>query len=314
MRPRRAGTQQGVQPVWRANRHQSAGTHHFPFFEDAHAIRALAVAYDMTGKREYLDTCQHWSDRMIAYQDKMDPKGAYYLNYFRKPGQSEKDEMWFISDAGSMAMAVFATAVRCPDNRDKARYLTSVEAFAKLIMADRIGRNGGIIEKLWGGFADEWWCSTATLGAPALQLYEATGKEEYRRVGLAVLRWMIGRNFYDAQVITFRQRPSGVVFYDFELYVAGLKYLPAGSPERKAALAQIAEALRWMAANQIGRGAKPAFAYRNEVTPTWPRSPSSCTPSPTNCRNTGIWCPRPTGNSVTWAACCLTRGIRPSRT
>ena len=75
---------------------------------------------------------------------------------------------------------------------------------------------------------------------------------------------MIGRNFYDAQVITFKQRPSGVIFYDFELYVAGLKYLPAGSPERKAALAQIAEALRWMAAHQIGRGAKPAFTYRDK--------------------------------------------------
>ena len=130
-------------------------THHFPFFEDAHAVRALAVANDMTGKQEYLDTCRHWSDRMIAYQDQMDPKGAYYLNYFRKPGQRPTKELWFISDAGSMAMAVFATAIRCPDEADKARYLKSVEAFAKVVMADRIGRNGGIIEKLWGGWADE---------------------------------------------------------------------------------------------------------------------------------------------------------------
>jgi len=38
-------------------------THHAPFFEDSHAVRALAVAYDMTGKREYLDTCRRWSDR-----------------------------------------------------------------------------------------------------------------------------------------------------------------------------------------------------------------------------------------------------------
>ena len=64
-------------------------THHSPFFEDAHAVRALAVAYDMTGKKEYLDTCKHWSDRMIAYQEKMNPKGAYYLNYFRKPGKRD---------------------------------------------------------------------------------------------------------------------------------------------------------------------------------------------------------------------------------
>ena len=36
-------------------------THHMPFFEDAHAVRALAVAYDMTGKRKYLDAC--WSGK-----------------------------------------------------------------------------------------------------------------------------------------------------------------------------------------------------------------------------------------------------------
>jgi hypothetical protein len=131
-------------------------------------------------------------------------------------------------------------------------------------MADRIGKNGGIIEKLWGGFADEWWCSTATFGVPALQLYEETGQEKYGKVGLGSLRWMIGRDFRDAKVIGFRQRPSGVIFYDFELYVAGLKYLPAGSQERKAAMVQISEALKWMAANQIGRGGKPAFSYRDD--------------------------------------------------
>lgn len=237
-------------------------THHVPFFEDSHAIRALAVAYDMTGKQEYLDTCKHWSDRMIAYQEKMIPKGAYYLNYFRKPGDSES--MWFISDAGSVGMGVFATAVRCPDKNDKARYLDSAESFAKVVMADRIGPNGGIIEELWGSFRDEWWCSTATFGSLALQLYEETGKEEYRKVGLGSLRWMIGRDFRDARIIDFQQRASGVIFYDFELYVIGMKYLPAGSEERKAAMAQIAEALKWMEANQIGRGGKPSWRYLDD--------------------------------------------------
>ena len=237
-------------------------THHMPFFEDAHAIRALAVAYDMTGKQEYLDTCKHWSDRIIAYQEKMIPQGAYYMNYFRMPGDSES--MWFISDAGSVGMGVFATAVRCPDKNDKARYLDSAESFAKVVMADRIGPNGGIIEELWDDFRDEWWCSTATFGSLALQLYEETGKEEYRRVGLGALRWMIGRDFRDAKVIDFQQRASGVIFYDFEIYVMGMKYLPDGSEERKAAMAQIAEALKWMAANQRGRGGKPSWRYLDD--------------------------------------------------
>jgi hypothetical protein len=37
-------------------------THHMPFFEDAHAVRALAVAYDMTGEQKYLDACRRWSE------------------------------------------------------------------------------------------------------------------------------------------------------------------------------------------------------------------------------------------------------------
>jgi len=34
-----------------------------PFFEDAHAVRALAVACDMTGQQKYLDACRCWSGR-----------------------------------------------------------------------------------------------------------------------------------------------------------------------------------------------------------------------------------------------------------
>lgn len=233
-------------------------THHVPFFEDAHAIRALAVAYDITGKQAYLDTCKHWCDRIMAYQEKMIPKGGYYLNYCRPPGSTAGH--WFVSDAGSIGLGVFATAVRCQDKNDKARYLESVEWLAKVVMPDRIGPNGGIIEELWEG-SEEWWCSTATFGALAIQLYEETGKEEYRKVGLGALGWMIGRDFRTATVIGFDRRPSGVIFYDFELYVAGMKYLAAGSEERKAAIAQIAEALKWMDENQKGRGGNPSFGY-----------------------------------------------------
>jgi len=237
-------------------------THHVPFFEDSHAVRALAVGYDMTGKKEYLETCQRWSDRMIAFQDKMIPKGAYYLNYFRKPG--ETGGHWFISDASSVAMGVLATAVRSPQKADKDRYLNSVKSYAELVMRDRIGKDGGIVEVLWGGFRDSWWCSTGTFGALAFLLHDETGEARYLQVGLGALGWMVRHDFRDAKVIGFQQRPSGVVFYDFQLHAAGMKHLPASSKERSAAVAQIRDALKWMATVQIGRGGKPPWGYLDD--------------------------------------------------
>jgi len=239
-------------------------THHVPFFEDGHAIRALAVGYDMTGKKEYLETCKYWCDRVIAYQEKMIPKGAYYLNYSGTRGPGQKEGMWYISDAGTVGMGVLATAVRCSDQDDKQRYVNSARSLAKVVLADRIGKGGGVIEYLWGNFKEEWWCSTATFGALAFHLYDETGDEQYLKVGLDALRWMIGRDFRAAKVIGFEQRPSGVLFYDFQLYVAGMKHLPAGSEERKAATAQISKALEWMAENQRGRGANPKWSYRDD--------------------------------------------------
>lgn len=44
------------------------------FYWDAYVVRALAAAYDMTGKEEYLGACKLWSDRMIEYQNGMVPK------------------------------------------------------------------------------------------------------------------------------------------------------------------------------------------------------------------------------------------------
>ena len=41
-------------------------THHMPFFEDGHAVRALAAGYDLTGKRAYREACKRWSDQMSA--------------------------------------------------------------------------------------------------------------------------------------------------------------------------------------------------------------------------------------------------------
>jgi len=45
-----------------------------PFYQDSYAVRALAVAYDLTAERKYLDVCRAWSDQMLEYQVGMTPK------------------------------------------------------------------------------------------------------------------------------------------------------------------------------------------------------------------------------------------------
>ena len=65
-------------------------------FVDSYAVRALAVAYDLTGRERYWRACKAWSDRMLRYQSGMIPKGAYYMDYHRKPGESTGQ--WFVAD------------------------------------------------------------------------------------------------------------------------------------------------------------------------------------------------------------------------
>ena len=237
-------------------------THHMPFFEDGHAVRALAVGYDFTGKQAYLDACRRWSDRMIAYQGEMIPRGAYYMNHSRAPGQDKGQ--WNVADSGSIGMGVLATASRCPEAADKARYLASVRRFAQLVMDNYVGPEGGISNGLWPEYAGQWWCSTATFGTLAFTLYEETGEPQFLQAGQRALDWLIGQDFRELKPITFQQRPSGTIFYCFELYLAGLKHLAPDSPKYRAATRQIDLALAWMASNQKSRGAHvPDYTERN---------------------------------------------------
>jgi hypothetical protein len=237
-------------------------THHMPFFEDGHAARALAVGYDLTGKRAYLDACRRWSDRMIEYQSRMIPAGAYYMNHSRAPGQDKGQ--WNVADSGSVGLGVLATATRCTDPKDAGRYLASVKRFAKLVMDNYVGPEGGICNGLWPEYAGQWWCSSATFGTMAFTLYEATGEEQYLKVGKGALNWLIGQDFRQLKPITFQQRPSGTIFYCFELYLAGLKHLPPDSANYRTAMQQIDLALDWMAHNQKSRGADiPDYTERN---------------------------------------------------
>jgi hypothetical protein len=237
-------------------------THHMPFFEDAHAVRALAVAHDMCGKKAYLEACCRWCDRIIAYQKKMIPAGAYYMNHSRAPGQDRGQ--WNVADSGSIGQGVLATAVRCTDPVRKARYLASVKAFVSLVTENYVGPEGGIANGLWPAYSGEWWCSTATFGTLLFLLYEETGEERYLKTAKKAFEWMLRQDFRKVKPITFEQRPSGIIFYCFELYVAALKHLKRGTPKYQRAAEQIRRALDWVAHNQKTRGADvPHYLKRN---------------------------------------------------
>lgn len=237
-------------------------THHMPFFEDAHAVRALAVGYDLTGKRAWLDACTHWADRIIEYQKAMIPHGAYYINHSRKPGEDKGQ--WNLADSGSIGMGVLATATRCTDPVRKAGYLRSVKGFARLVTDNYVKPEGGISNGLWPEYAGPWWCSSATFGTLAFLLYDETGDEEYLNVAKGALTWMLQQDFRSFKPITFEQRPSGTVFYVFEFYLAGLKHLPPESANYQRIVSQFDLALDWMSKNQKTRGASiPDYTERN---------------------------------------------------
>ena len=236
-------------------------THHSPFFEDSHAVRALAVAYDMTGKREYLDTCRCWSDRMIAYQHKMIPKDAYYLNYYRQPGDMK--DQWFSSDAASVGMAVLATAIRATDKAERDRYLDSVKAFARAcgrqVHQGRRNKRRHLDTVRWPvvGFHRHLWRNVPV--ALRGDRRRAIPQDRRRRRPLAAQDRLPRR-----QADHDERAAVGDRVLRFRVLRRGAEISAGRFPQRKTLLAQISEMLKWLEANQIGRGGKPAWAYNDD--------------------------------------------------
>lgn len=240
---------------------ENPATHHFPFFEDSYGVRALLVAYDMTGNKKYLDASTRWSDQVIKLQQGMIPKGAYYMNYAdsRAPGEVKGD--WNVADSGSIAMAVLATAVRTHDLQEKQRYLRSIRSFARLVIDNYVGKDGGITDGLWPDYAGEWWSSTATFGAFLYLAYGQTRDPEYLKVALRATDWLNRHSFDKPQPPAFEALSPGVVFYCLESYATAMPYLEPHTQRRREAEAHINEALDWLAKNQRGRGAKTSVNY-----------------------------------------------------
>jgi len=235
-----------------------AQTHHSAFFVDSYVVRALCVAYDITGNNKYLSTCQRWSDRVIALQKLMIPHGAYYMNYGREPGATQGD--WYVADSGSIAMGILATSIRTSDEH-RLRYLRSVQAYAKLVAKSYFGKRGGISDGIWGQSTDEWWASTAIAGMLFAHFHRETGCEEHASHALNAFKWTLLNGLRNATNPTFEQGPAGVVFYTGEFFAVALRHGKLTERERDAASPHLEVILDWLANNQKGRGATTSVDY-----------------------------------------------------
>jgi hypothetical protein len=245
--------------------HLNSPTRKVPFYHDSYAVRGLMVAYDITQKREYLEVSTAWADRMVEYQEKMTPAGAYYMNYNRKPGQTTGQ--WYVADSASIALGVLATAVRCRDAGDQdryVRYLRSVESYAQLTIANYVGPKGGITDGLWAKFDGEWWCSSGIFGSLSYVLYAETGQERYRQVAWGAIDWLNQLDIAKAEHISFAEAAPTVLMYVLEAYSTVWPSLEPGSTRQKAAAAQWDFALAWMAQNQSSRGSASQWDYQSQ--------------------------------------------------
>jgi hypothetical protein len=212
----------------------------------------MCVAYDMTGGQPYLAACKRWSDRMIEYQNGMIPRGAYYMQYGRKPGEEKGD--WYVADCSSIALGVLATSIRCTDQAEKRKYRDSVQAFGSLVADNFVRPSGGITDGYWPKSDDEWWCSTGIYGSLAFCLYDETADPRYLKIGLGAIDWL-NRQDLLAPVDFFppKEIQPTVIMYCLEAYSAGLPHLEPGTQRLAASLAQLAKTSGWMKENLGGR-------------------------------------------------------------
>jgi len=218
-----------------------------PYFVDSYAVRALCVAYDMTGNAKYLDACLQWSEQMIKFQEKMIPPGAYYMHYNRKPGETNGD--WYAADSSSIGMALLATSVRCQD-AERERLLDSAKRFAELIITNYAEPDGGVSDGLWHESSDAWWCSSGLFGSFLFNLYANTKDERYLESGLGVVDWLSHWDLTKKQPFPLSQQGPAMSMYVMECYSAGWPYLSKDNARKKAALAKVSWCLHWIADQQ----------------------------------------------------------------
>ena len=217
------------------------------YFIDSYAVRSLCVAYDMTGKQEYLDACISWSKHMVGFQEKMIPAGVYYMNYERKPAEDKGD--WFVADGSCIAMGVLTTAVRCKEP-DKKQLMESVEKFAGLVMKNYLGPSGGVCNGGWSVSKDEWWCSSGLFGSLTFILYETTGDKKYLNAGLGIVDWCNKQDLTKTKPFPLSEQGPSMPMYFLEVYSAGWPYLSKENVIKKAAALKVGWCLDWIKEQQ----------------------------------------------------------------
>jgi len=246
------------------------------FYMSSYPVRALAVAYDLTGKKEYLNTIINWADRVVMFQEKMTPKGAYYMNYGRGP--NETSGAWYVADCAEIGLGLLTVAVRCTNPLEKQRYLKSVEAFAELVLNNYVGPNGGISNGLWPDFDGEWWASTAYSGPLFFRLFEETGNKRYLEAALNTVYWFVNleslrNNSKDTKFKDYNapnegnpyptkpKQSAGGILNQLHLYNAGASYIFSGEiPElEKLARKEIVFFEKWLPENLLGKGESSKF-------------------------------------------------------
>jgi hypothetical protein len=232
------------------------------FFVDSYAVRGLCAAYDLTGKESYLQACRQWSGRMVAFQEKMVPPGAYYMHYNRQPGQTNGD--WYVADSSSIGMAVLATAVRC-SGAERQHLLDSVKKLADLVLAHYIKPSGGVTDGLWSQSSDEWWCSSGLFGSFSFLLYQQTSDPRYLHAALGVVDWLDPWDLTKPQPFPLSEQGPAMLMYVMECYSAGWPYLIQDDTRAAAAKAKVAWCFHWITEEQ----AKPLADRPWPVTKGW---------------------------------------------
>jgi len=218
-----------------------------PFFVDSYGVRALCVAYDMTGNMKYLDASRKWSERMVELQQKMLPVGAYYMNYGRKPGEASGD--WYVADCSSIAMGVLATAVRCGGD-ERVHFINSVEQFVDLVLKNYVRPSGGISDGLWPKYDGAWWCSSSLFGSLLFNLYNNTGNKTYLKEAFKIVDYLNKLDLSKVEPLPLSHQGPSLPMYVLEAYSAGLPFLSLDTSREKLALAKISWCLNWIKKEQ----------------------------------------------------------------
>jgi len=246
------------------------------FYVSSYPVRALAVAYDLTGKEEYLNTMREWADRVLMFQEKMIPKNAYYMNYGRGPYEEKGGR--YNADCSEIAMGVLTIAVRCKNPIEKKRYLKSVEAYVDMVLDHYVGPNGGITNGQWPEFDGEWWASTAYTGPLLFKLYEETGNQRYLDAAIKTAYWFVNleslrKKSKDSLFIklnapnegnpypTKPRQSAGGILNQLHLYNAGSEYIFSEKYPglKNSALKEIDFFEKWCKENLLGKGESSRF-------------------------------------------------------